>query len=368
VRSALEMYRPGKPDNVIRDDLDEIIGACERELGELSGASLLLTGATGFVGRYLVESLLRFNEIAGRPPCVMTLPTRRPHLLVARYGPQVEAGQVVAVEWGPEHTIDLPGRRWDYVIHGAAAADPKQFMVDPVTSMRDAIGMSASIANVARRSSSRRLVLISSGAVYGQQPPDVREIPESSEGRPDISAPAPGYGESKRISELLFRETGLDQRVARVFSLIGPYQDLMSSFAVPDLIRQASHDAVLRLEADGQARRSFCYASDLTVVLIKLLAGESHHDVYNVGSRKATASIAEVAHVIAEIFGGLGIQLGSEPSVRRDYVAQLDRLYETYVPRVGLHEALLRTCHSMHARGLISRRPAIELGSPGFRR
>jgi|GEM_PF-2813348 Nucleoside-diphosphate-sugar epimerases len=365
--SAADPLRPPSdgPDRVIRDDLDRIVRTCAEELSGLSGASLLLTGAAGFVGRYLVESVIRFNEVSGGAPCVVTLPTRRPEQLRSRYPVQVAANEVVVAEWGDGHAIDLPGRRWDYVIHGAATTDPAQFSEDPVASFRDTISMAASVADLANASVAKRVVLISSGAVYGDQPADLPEIPETFQGGSDRSVTSPGYAEAKRVSEDLFRQTGLDQRVARVFSLTGPYQDLASRFAVPDLIRQAVETGAIRLTSDGSARRSFCYASDLSVILFRLLLGEPRHDIYNVGCRQGTASIAEVAHAIADIFGGLDVQLGSEARLRVDYVPRLDRLDEVYEPIVGLREGLLRTCHSLYARGLIDRKPAIALGGQG---
>jgi nucleoside-diphosphate-sugar epimerase len=352
---------PDGPDEVIRDDLDRIVATCRGELGGLAGSSLLLTGASGFVGRSLVESVLRFNEVSGRPPCVVTLPSRRQDLLRSRYPEQVANGDVVLVGWGEGYAIDLPGRRWDYIIHGAATTDPARFREDPDASLRDTIGMAKSIVDIAVASGAKRVVLISSGAVYGDQPADVPALPETYQGGSDPSPPSANYAAAKRASERFFRATGLDQRVARVFSLTGPYQDLASSFAVPDLIRQAADAGVLRLTTDGRARRSFCYATDLSAILFKLLLGEPRHEVYNVGCRAGTASIAEVAEAIADIFGGLEVQRSSAPGSQRDYVPQLDRLYEEYIPTVGLREGLLRTCHSLYARGLIGRKPALEL-------
>ena len=349
------------PDAVIRADLDRIVMAGRGDLDGLAGASLLLTGATGFLGRSLVESVICFNEVSAGPACVMTLPTRRPDLLRSRYDAQVATGEVVVVEWGEGHALDLPARGWDYVIHGAATTDPAQFREDPVASLRDTVGMATSVAAVLKGSAARRVVLISSGAVYGDQPPGLRAIPETYERGVDPAPPATSYAEAKRVSERIFRETGLDQRIARVFSVVGPYQDLAAGFAVPDLIRQAAGDGVLRLASDGRARRSFCYATDLSVILFKLLLGEPRHTVYNVGCREGTASIAEVAHTIAEIFGGLEVDVSTSAGPQLDYVPDLDRLYAEYIPTVGLREGLLRACHSLYARGLIDRKPAVEL-------
>lgn len=351
------------PDPVILEDLDDIVEACTDAMRRLSGSSLLITGGSGFIARYLVESVIRFNEISGAAPCVLTLPTRNPGLLQSRYRRQVDAKEVLVVDWTGLRDGDPAGRRWDFVVHGAATADPVRVAQDPEGSSRDAIAVTTSMVDVARASAARRIILISSGAVYGNQPENLAEIPETFEGMPDISTPTGAYGEAKRVSEQLFRGSGLDHRIARVFSVIGPYQDLGLSFAVPDLIRQAANRGLLQLTGDGSARRSYCYATDLAVFLVNLLVGDLRHDVYNVGCRQGTASVGEVADTIAAIFGGLEVRRGSGVEPQRNYVPQLDRMDEVYAPRVGFREALTRTCHSLYDRGIIGRQPVAGLGS-----
>ena len=361
---------PSGADQVIRADLGGIVDACRAELECLSGTSLLVTGGSGFVGRYLVESVLTHNATSLGRPCVVTLLTRRPDILTARYRAQVEAGEIVAMEWGERHSIDVGRRRWDHVIHAAAPADPESYLRDPDRTLRDIVDMAASVASAAKASGSTRLVVVSSGAVYGDQPAGMSEIPESYLGAPDLSRATSCYGEGKRVSELLFRLSGLDHRTARVFSLLGPYQDLASSFAVPDLIRQAAGGGAVQLTGDGSAVRSFCYASDLSVFLFKLLLGNPAHDTYNVGGREGTVTIGDVADLVAGIFGGLEVrrgQPGTSSARQSRYVPQLDRMYEVHNPRFGLREGLLRTCHSLFDRGLIPRKPTIDLGREGKR-
>jgi dTDP-glucose 4,6-dehydratase len=283
---------------------------------------------------------------------------------MSRYRRQVDAKEVVVIDWTGLRASDLAGRRWDYVVHGAATADPVRVAQDPEGTFRDAIGMTASIVDVAKSSAASRIVLISSGAVYGHPPAGMAEIPETFGGVPDILTPTSAYGEAKRVSERLFRQSGLDHRIARVFSVIGPYQDLGSSFAVPDLILQAANSGVLQLTGDGSARRSYCYATDLTVFLVNLLVGDLRHDVYNVGCRRGTGSVAEVADEIAAIFGGLEVRRGMAAESHRNYVPQLDRMYEVYAPRVGLREALTRTCDSLYTRSLIGLRPVAGPSAP----
>ena len=83
---------------------------------------------------------------------------------------------------GGRASAELAGR-FDYVIHGAATTDPTAFRADPEGSFRDTVGMAEAVAAVA--GVARRVVLISSGAVYGEQPADLPRFPETFEPSPD---------------------------------------------------------------------------------------------------------------------------------------------------------------------------------------
>jgi dTDP-glucose 4,6-dehydratase len=321
------------------------------------------------VGRYLVESVVHFNEISGNARCKISLPTRQPDLLRERYRRQIESGDIVIMEWSEDRSIDVNGRDCDFIIHVASPSDPKLIMEDPGKNLRSMVNMSSHIAETARKFKSERAVLVSSGAVYGEQPAGMQEIPEGFLGAPDISKATSCYGEGKRLSEMLFHLSGIDHRIARVFSLTGPYQSLNASFAVPDLIRQAAEKGCIHLSGDGTPERNYCYATDLTIFLFKLLLGKPDHEVYNVGCREGTTTIAQLAQTISTIFGGLEISRsqedsGSSSSCNR-YVPQLNRMYEFYHPLKGLREGLLRTCHSLYNRGVIGRQPAKNLRANG---
>ena len=348
-------------DPVIDADLDQIVAVCAGELQRLAGRALLITGGSGFIGRYLVEAVLRFNEESDGPACSVTLVSRGHEVIERRYSRAIESGNLKLMDWA-EASSHGNRHHWDYVVHASGPSDPRLIMGNPDRNLRDMISMASSVAQIAKRSRSLRAILISSGAVYGTIPTATMEIPEDAPGGPDLTTLASAYGEGKRVAELLFRAAGIDQRIARVFSVIGPYQDVRSSFAVPTFIRQAANDGSIRVTSDGRGLRNYCYAADQAIFVIKLLAGSSRHDVYNVGNRDGTISIGDLAHVVSAIFGGVPVTrttkavttASSAPVV---YVPRLDRMYEIYAPTMGLQEGLRRTCESLFNRGLIGRSP-----------
>jgi dTDP-glucose 4,6-dehydratase len=345
---------------VIDRDLEDIIAACTGELRQLVGKTLLVTGASGFIARYLVESVLRFSEAGlGGQACSVTLVGRDLRMLESRYAREIEEGSVSLIGW-KDATSARKRRHWDYVVHAAAPSDPQLIQRNPERSLKETSQIASIIADIAKESQSLRAVLISSGAVYGVQPTSFAEISED-EWRPDRDTPTSTYGKGKRKAELLFGAAGIDQRVVRVFSVLGPYQPLTSNLAAPDFIRQAATSGTIQLKSDGSAVRNYCYAADLASFLIKLLMGEPKHVTYNVGNRNSTVSINTLAVMVSAVFGGVTIARAHRPSEPSDvpqmYVPRLDRMYEMYSPTVGIDESLSRTCQSWFNRGLIGRGP-----------
>ncbi len=224
-----------EPDAVILNDLDRVVSTVGDDMDRLLGASLLLTGGSGFIGRSILESVLRFNGLGRGRPCAITVLTSRPDLIRLRYASQVDAGQVTVIPWGRRFATELDDERFDYIIHAGAPTDLNVIRAQPIESLDATIEMAAAITRVAKTSPIRRFVLISSGAVYGRQPADVEAIPETWDWS-DQAEPASTYAEGKRAAERLCRQVPADVKIARVFSALGPYQSLDSGFAVPSLI------------------------------------------------------------------------------------------------------------------------------------
>lgn len=212
-------------------------------------------------------------------------------------------------EWlqGEMENFVFPGGPFDYVIHLATPSAAEVGAGDTALALAALQGMHR-VLQFARHGGVRRLLLASSGAVYGRQPEALGHIPEDYNGAPDPCQPMSAYGEIKRMSELMCALTPeVECVVARGFSFVGPYLPLSDKFAIGSFIRDAVGGGPIRIRGDGTPLRSYLYASDMAIWLMTLLVKGKPNRPYNVGSDEAinlgglARTIAAASDVTVEI-------------------------------------------------------------------
>jgi len=242
-----------------RRDLDHVVEHAGEALKALSGSRIFITGGTGFVGTWLVESVLYAN--LGIEPVILT---RDPDRFRSN-NPHLPKAMLVH---GDLRGFRFPEGKFPFVIH-AATPDPS---VDAdKQAMRRILGFAADHGT-------RRFLFTSSGAVYGIQPADLANIPEHS-----ACAPVTDYGRAKLAAEDLCRECDFETIIARLFAFSGPRLPLDRNFAIGNFIRDVLLRKSIKIQGDGTPFRSYLYAADLTVWLLTLLAQGSPGKTYNVG-------------------------------------------------------------------------------------
>lgn len=281
-------------------DLDHVLGHT-RDLWEpLRGSSVFLTGGTGFVGSWLLASLLRANDEFDLGISVVVL-TRNPHGFRAR-APELAAHPAVRLHLGNVVDFVPPAGDFPYVIHAATEVAVPVGISNPLGSFAADAEGTRRVLEFARTHGARRLLFTSSGAVYGAQPTDLERVPEDFAGAPSTTDSCSSYGQAKRVSEFMCTMYGhagcFDTIIARLFAFVGPLLPLDAHYAVGNFVRDALRGGPIRIAGDGTPWRSYLYAADLVIWLWTILLRGQMGRAYNVGSSRAL-TIADLARRVA---------------------------------------------------------------------
>ena len=332
-------------------DLAHTLHDAAAELEELRGKSLFITGGTGFFGKWLLGALCHANAELGLGLRVTVL-SRDPATFLRSHP---EAAGVPALRFEQGHVSDFPlvDYRYDYILH--AAADTTAFTTDAEEGERSRVIVEGTrrMLDLARKSGARRLLNVSSGAVYGafaSQPSGAKEDDFAS------AEPLTPYGKAKRDAEHLCGESGVDFVTARAFAFLGPYLPLDVHFAAGNFLRDALHGGPILVRGDGTALRSYLYPANLVVWQLRILLRGQRARAYNVGSDEVV-STAKLAHLIAD-----AIQPKPEVIIQSVQPQSSQNIYLPNVSRaraelnldvaIPLRDAIVRTLSFLQMSGI----------------
>jgi nucleoside-diphosphate-sugar epimerase len=291
--------RHPKTTNRLAHDLDSILAQTEPLWQELRGQRILITGATGFFGCWLLESFAWANRRLDLHAHAVGL-SRNPGRL-AEKAPHLAQDPAITLHAADVRHGDFPQGTFSHVIHAATEASAMLNNEAPLVMFDTIVEGTRRALQFSIASSVTRFLLVSSGAVYGTQPPQLTLVGESFEGGPDPLNPASAYAEGKRSAEMLCSLAAslrFATTVARCFAFVGPYMKLDAHFAIGNFIADRLHHRPIRVQGDGSPVRSYLYASDLMVWLWTILFQGESRRAYNVGSEEAL-NIATLAHEVA---------------------------------------------------------------------
>lgn len=345
--------------NSLSLDLEYILDQTRHLWDELRGNRVFITGGTGFFGCWLLESFAWANHRLGLGASVGVL-TRNPAAF-ARKVPDLVRDPAIRLHEGDVRSFDFPAGDFRFVIHAAGDANQQSAAEDPILTKEIIVDGTRHILEFARQCGAAKLLITSSGAIYGKQPIGLTHMPEGYEGGPDPLDPRSAYGESKRMAELLCaihaQRNGLECKIARCFAFAGPYLPTDGHFAFGSFLRDAMRGNPIGISGDGTPRRSYLYAADLAVWLWTILFRGETCRPYNVGSER-DVSIFELANQVAQTLNPtLGIEVAREPIAGRPaqrYVPSTHRAQTELGLResIGLTEAIKRTAQWHRLRGL----------------
>ncbi|MEO8303028.1 MAG: NAD(P)-dependent oxidoreductase [Betaproteobacteria bacterium] len=271
--------------------------------------TVLLTGGTGFFGKSILDAHRRGLL---RPFGVDRI------VAVARNASRLRIDAPELCDPGVE-LIDADVLRLDstfgadVVIHAAASSDAQRYQADPSAEARIIVDGTRRVCEVVRDAKLRpRLLHVSSGAVYGRQPPGIAALAEDT---PLLSSADPhkeAYAQAKRAAEALVGEfaagSGISARIARCFAFVGSWLPRDKHFAIGNFIGNALRGEPIEVKARHPVIRSYLHADDLAIWLLRLATADADRcAIFNVGSDEAV-SVQHLASMVAEA-GGVDVLL-----------------------------------------------------------
>ena len=215
-------------------DLNAVLSQTETLWKNLRGARIFISGGTGFIGCCLLEALHHL-DIVGQLNLQVTILTRSPDAFALKV-PHLAAYTGFAFLQGDVTNFVFPPNEFSHIIHGATDASAYLNEHDPLSMVDTIVQGTRRVLELAKEKRIERVLFLSSGAVYGQQPWDMEHVAETYLGAPSSMEARNAYAEAKRTAEMLVaiyaKQHSVSTVTARIFTLLGPYLALGVHFAV----------------------------------------------------------------------------------------------------------------------------------------
>ncbi len=341
----------------VKEDLRNIRKA-DLPWDRFAGKRILVTGASGFLPGYFVETLLALKDIGCGVKEVVGLVRNLPKAK-HRFCHHADRKDFSLYQHDLSGPLTYDGK-FDYIIHAASQASPRFYSVDPVGTILPNVLGTYHLLERARQDGCDGFLLVSSGAVYGIITGDA-VVNENAYGYLDPTLVRSCYFEAKRMSEnfcvCMHHQYGVPVYIARPAHTYGPGLAPHDGRVFSDFIEDIAAKRDIIVKSDGSAKRAFCYVSDAVVGMFTVLLRGEIARPYNVGNDEAYVSIRELAETLASAFMDRGIRAIIAPAKKeKNYVKNpsnggcpdVHALRSLgWKPKVGITEGFRRTIASI---------------------
>ena len=293
---------------------------------ELSGKSILISGATGMIGSTLIDVLMALGSCAAHSvPGIRILALgRNEEKAKERFREYWEDARFVFVRCDINDRESLTGAleealsaggcgepgafpQIDYLFHAASNTHPVAYANDPIgTIVTNLIGLD-NLLNFAAEHGCRRFLFASSNEIYGENRGDTELFDEKYCGYIDCNTMRAGYPESKRAGEALcqayIRQKGLDVVIPRFTRSFGPTLLRTDTKALSQFLRKGVDREDIVLKSAGTQFYSYTYVCDAVSGFLTCLLKGTCGEAYNIADVSCDITLRDLAAAIADYVG-----------------------------------------------------------------
>jgi len=341
--------------NIIIQDLEYIT---EQDIpwNYFDGKYVLVTGATGMLATYIVETLLFIKEKLNINVTVLAL-SRDIIAAKKKYSEHKKNVNLIHIKADLNYPFNIEGRV-DVVIHTASYASPKFYKTDPVGTIKPNLLGTLNLLDMSVEKKVEKFLFFSSGEIYGKSLTD-DNLCEENIGSVDPMNLRSSYAESKKMAETMCvawaEQYNIDVKIVRPFHTYGPGMKLDDGRVFSDFVSNILNNENITLKSDGDFKRPFCYISDATRGFFTVLLKGESKNAYNVANPDQNIKIRDLAKKLQEEYSNRGIKVDFDvpidnPAIMSTTKEQLPIINKIkklgWEPCISVHEGFTRTVKS----------------------
>ncbi|MGD9927196.1 MAG: NAD-dependent epimerase/dehydratase family protein [Sphaerochaeta sp.] len=285
-------------------DLDGVIARLD-DWSFLRKKTVLIVGATGMIGSFLVDLLMKQND-ATDLQCHILAVGRDAEKAKKRFSSYAASPYFSFYAQDINAGIHID-KHASYIIHAASNTHPVAYATDPIGTILTNITGTNNLLAWAAENGCERFLFASSVEVYGENRGDVDAFDESYLGYLDSNTLRAGYPESKRVGEALCqayrKQCNLDIVIARFSRVYGPTMLERDSKAIAQFLKNGLAKQDIVLKSEGNQLYSYTYVSDAVFALLLLLYTGEDGTAYNVADTSSDCTLRDLASLVASHSG-----------------------------------------------------------------
>lgn len=273
----------------------------------LKDKSVMISGATGMIGSFLIDVILRKNK-TDNLNCTVYALGRSFERVQERFYSMIDDPCFVYIQYDvKEPLIGDCLDNVDYILHLASNTHPMQYSTDPIGTITTNIIGLKNLLEFAVAHNTTRFAFASSNEIYGENRGDVEFFDESYCGYINSNTMRAGYPESKRCGEALCQaykaQAGLDVVIARLTRTYGPTMLESDTKAISQFIKKGVSGEDIVLKSVGNQYYSYQYVADSVSGLLTVLLLGENGEAYNIADESSDITLKDLAAIIARING-----------------------------------------------------------------
>lgn len=290
--------------DIFAEDINNVAVADFIPWEKLSGKTVLITGATGLIGRTLVYGLNRANKIHGLNMRVLALVRNRAR--AEERFKAILADDMLTFVVGSVENMPVIFESVDYIVHGASQTASREFVNHPVETLQTTLNGTMNLLQLGKEKDIKGFVYLSSMEVYGY-PEKGHKVKEDEIGRFEPQNMRNSYPIGKIVSENLCcsyaKEYGIPAMSIRLTQTFGAGVNYNDTRVFAYFARCVKEKTNIVLKTKGETERCYLYTTDVATAILTVLLNGKAGEIYNAADESTYCSIAEMAEQVAKSAG-----------------------------------------------------------------